>query len=277
MFSTANGGQSWTSFPTPAVKNAGILVMSCASASDCVALWQVSGPGGQGIQEISYATSDSGQTWTEASVPGTFRAYALQCFTGGLCIAGGEMPNGYKISDPTLGSAAAAIYSTDGGLSWVSGSVPQTFPAGMLVGLSCADPNHCMAVEKPGGRPDHNVVVTTSDSGRTWTPSPTSEPANFIFSSISCPTASDCWVSGGTSTSGVILSTHDAGQTWTSEALPAIQGATPRMVGSVSCPSVTGCLALASGATSYSTGRGQLVLSNESSSTTSGANTATSR
>jgi photosystem II stability/assembly factor-like uncharacterized protein len=68
---------------------------------------------------------------------------------------------------------------------------------------------------------------------------------------------------GTASSQGVVFATEDGGQTWHSEQVPTIQGATLAVVGSITCPTVNGCLALANGPSSSSTLGQQLVLSNQ--------------
>jgi photosystem II stability/assembly factor-like uncharacterized protein len=270
MLTTHDGGQTWTSLPFPG-KGLGELQVSCPTASDCVALEAGPGPGGPGIQYVSYRTSDGGADWLASAVPGTFRSYSLQCFPSGLCIATGQVPGEYRITNVDEATVAGAMYSTDYGASWTLGTVP---PGGVIItALSCSDAVHCMSIEKPdpSSGQGNNMVLETSDGGRTWTPSPTSVPATLSLEAISCPTASDCWASGvAAGTKGAILSTSDGGQTWTIDPLPTIQGSTLVSVDVVTCPTVGACFALASEPRSSSQSGQQVVLSNADSSTTSG-------
>jgi len=277
MLTTHDGGLTWTSLPIPG-NDLGGLQLSCPTVADCVAVDDDPGPGHQGLQYVSYRTSNGGVDWLASPVPGTFRAYSLRCFPSGFCVATGLVPTEYKITIPDT-SSAGAIYSTDYGATWTTGAVP---PGGFIItALSCSDAEHCMSIEKPApsSGQGNNMVLETSDGGRTWTSSPTSVPATLNLENISCPTASDCWATGeifvepgnlAAGTEGVILSTSDGGLTWTIDPLPTVQGSRLVDVGPVTCPTDGDCLALASKPPTSSQSGQRVVLSTAGSSTTSG-------
>ena len=81
-----------------------------------------------GVRYISNVTTDGGHTWSSSAMPGTFRGYALECNAQDFCIAGGEEPTSYRITDPTEGDPAAVFYSSSGGVTWsrVFGSSGET-------------------------------------------------------------------------------------------------------------------------------------------------------
>ena len=254
LLTTTDGGQTWSSLPIPGLSY-GSSRLSCATALDCDSLKSVPGPGGLGLQYVSRVTTDGGQTWVTAPMPGTFRAYALQCMAPDYCIAGGSEPTSYRISNPlTERGPAAFLYSSDGGVTWNAGTVPATLTEGNSIGsISCSDPSHCMAISNPiGSAPGH--VLVTADGGRVWSFAPGELPS-LNLSTISCPTENDCWVSGSTlpmvgdgsaNLRGIIYSTDDAGQSWTSEQVPTLQGAPLGFIGGLACASVSSCLALGS-------------------------------
>ena len=127
--------------------------------------------------------------------------------------------------------------------------------------MSCSDARHCMAIEYSDDL-GSSAVVVTEDGGETWSVSPTNggvpEGRQLYLGGVSCPTPTNCWVSGfeyqagasysaismGT-TQGVILATHDGGRSWSSEELPAVGGAPIRDVEAIGCSTATDCLALA--------------------------------
>jgi len=90
-----------------------------------------------------------------------------------------------------------------------------------LSGISCPTGNDCWAVGATSS--SSGVVVSTANGGTTWS---TQAPPNTVtqkiagprivrLSSISCPTTSDCWAVGATSTnSGVVVATTDGGKVW---------------------------------------------------------------
>jgi hypothetical protein len=111
-------------------------------------------------------------------------------------------------------------------------------------------------------------IVSTSDGGRVWTPEllPSNVPQPQL-SGISCPSDTECWVSGsnaipqkvGTGYDGgssVLLGTTDAGVTW-SRVLFSVPGGAPNYEGQafesaafISCPSADDCAANGGGAQS---------------------------
>ena len=202
MFTTTDGGQSWTTLPVPGGSGTAALLLSCATALNCDSLQNVPGPVGLGLRYISNVTTDGGHTWSSAAMPGAFRGYALVCSSPDLCIAAGTEPTTYRITDPTTqGRPAAVLYSSDGGVTWTRGSVPA---GGDLIGsMSCADPSHCMAIDTAFG-PGHRSsgVLITDNGGQTWSASPSSNLTPLNLLTISCPTDSDCWVSGSTLPAG---------------------------------------------------------------------------
>jgi hypothetical protein len=251
---TTDGGQSWTTLPGPAPLSTQFGVeggISCTSSTSCVMIgsYAVGTPEvGQWVAEV---TADGGQTWTQVAMPSSASA-GVQCFSGGNCITAGD-------------------YSADGGLTWTQGSLPSGISA--VWSMSCGDRSDCIAdalsfpaSEQPppscgaGSRCVTAVtdVIVTTNGGQTWTQAPASGFSSRSLPSVTCTTASACWVAGavlqvpgGVVTIGgseppsqpVLESTDDQGQTWQAAQLPAGYGITA--VGSVSCSNTTSCFAIA--------------------------------
>jgi photosystem II stability/assembly factor-like uncharacterized protein len=223
-----------------------------------------------GVRYISNVTTDGGHTWSSSAMPGTFRGYALECNAQDFCIAGGGEPTSYRLTDPTThGDPAAVLYSSDGGVTWSRASVPAG--GNLIPSISCADPSHCMAVDNTVGTAHRSGVLISDNGGQTWSASPSRNLTQLNLESISCPSDSDCWVSGSllptgrgetTPLQGVILSTHDSGQTWTSEQVPTDRGVLVGNIGPISCSAVSDCLALATTPSSSSSLGQQVVLAN---------------
>jgi photosystem II stability/assembly factor-like uncharacterized protein len=243
MFTTTDGGTSWTSLPMPG-SDASTVALSCATISHCVVLENVRS--GENPKGVSYFTTDGGHTWNNSTLPGSYLPSGtgdpdLQCFVDGRCIAMGNQAvdaHGQRGQD-----SVAAIYSTDEGATWASGTVPPMTSSITTFGVvSCADGEHCVSIESAqstnGSIPATSGVLVTDDGGQTWTSIPTAElnpagPATpTSFDSISCSSAMDCWASGQTYESlcqgscayvppqGVLMATNDGGQSWTAVPLP---------------------------------------------------------
>jgi photosystem II stability/assembly factor-like uncharacterized protein len=237
---TTVGGRTWTTLPGPAQLETDFLVaggISCTSATSCVLV------GNSGFRSVvgqwdAEVTTDGGQTWTQSPVPARpgFPARTdagMQCFASGNCVIPGD-------------------YSTDGGRTWSEGSLPSGIMNASY--MSCSDSSHCAAMTGI----EHSftqVVIMTTDGGRTWTQVPGAGfPGNAELTSMTCPTASTCLAAGTIPPvqrqfrpfklggQPVLVSTNDQGQTWQAAQLPARYGIT--WVSSVSCPAATSCFAI---------------------------------
>jgi photosystem II stability/assembly factor-like uncharacterized protein len=249
---TTDGGLTWTTKPGPAAPLATDFEVpggiSCTSTTSCVLIGSYGWPSeiGQWDAEV---TTDGGQTWTQVRMPAragfpTPEEPGVRCFAGGNCITPGD-------------------YSTDGGRTWSEGSLPSGILAAWL--MSCGDNSHCAGIAVESGT---QVVIVTTDGGKTWTQLPGAGlPRNAFLSSLTCATASTCWTAGSTGTlmphaanqhqhqhqpllvtgdrppQPILESTDDQGQTWMAARIPSRYGIIG--VGSVSCSATTSCFAIA--------------------------------
>lgn len=243
---STDGGTTWLARPAPSwlsraergptsrAEQPGpaetLTSMSCLSASKCSVLaW--SGelrdhkPSGQSTASI---TTDDGRTWSSPA-PAFEPSWELQCFGDGRCLAAG--PSG-------------AAYSTDGGRNW---SLSSGWPTGAASYFSCATAARCTALALPPGGATESLLVS-SDGGESWSALPARGlPAGTLFTSLACPTTSDCWLSGNSNqgqfsgTGGVLLSSSNGGRTWAATPLPHGIG----IVFAVSCPGLGTCFASA--------------------------------
>jgi photosystem II stability/assembly factor-like uncharacterized protein len=269
---TTNGGASWSTLTSPG-GSLGSGLLSCSSSSDCVVATSQLGPNGLGEEYEAVVTTDGGLQWGTYPFPGPFQPYSLQC-NGQHCVAVGASPSGYRITSPAgIHGIGAAAFSSDGGRTWSMGTVPT---ADVVHGLTCADQRHCFAVEETEtivGNSDDlsgdvgpvvDTIIETDDGGKTWVPAAGNEPDEWLLGSISCPTASDCWITGydhapgetvdqlfadGASPPPFVKMTDNGGRTWTSVPLPDVDGAPITQVFDITCVDAATCLALAQGPT----------------------------
>jgi hypothetical protein len=126
---------------------------------------------------------------------------------------------------------------------------PAPAGAGELGALSCPTVRRCWAVgvarPDPAAHPGSaTVIVATKTGGRTWRAQHVVGGSTPQLSGVSCPTPADCIAvgsdGGSLPGSGVVLATTNAGVTWAPVATPS--GALTVM--SVSCSSVTQCVAI---------------------------------
>ena len=215
IIATSDGGANWTSSTIPAGAEE-INAISCPSTSTCFAV------GFSGTEGLVLATTNSGSSWTTESVPsGEGALFSISCPSATTCFAAGN---------------SGAIGTTDSGATWTA----ETLPSGVtfLSRISCPSVLVCFGVLN-----GQEVFVTTSNGGASWTNlnSLPTGPNGFQSSGLSCPSTSDCYVTGQTSISQTdVLSSTDGGSTWHTYADTAFFG------GAISCPSTTTCYVVGS-------------------------------
>jgi photosystem II stability/assembly factor-like uncharacterized protein len=108
LLATSDGGATWISQTDPAGVEGLDGVISCPTASDCVALIAV----GEGIGTGAIATTDGGATWQTQSlgIGGDPGVTDLACPTPSFCMVATISPNPH-----CLGTVAV---TTDGGTTW---------------------------------------------------------------------------------------------------------------------------------------------------------------
>lgn len=271
---TTDGAKTWTSKTFPGQDTSTI---SCTSASSCIVLTRTSR-----ARAVSMTTDDAGDIWRTSLLPRAvqgsdgFIPIWIRCSSNGYCSAlgnafvAGEAHGSFVThggaSSPVTGTTLEgfAIYSSDGGRSWTTASLP----AGFVMGYdaACSDDAHCMALGDTSSSTGDNssdtgAVAVTSDGGLTWALS--SSPGgdgDVTLNWVSCTSGATCWVTGltpasrGSRSSPFLAETTDAGTSWSLAHLPARMTA----LGTVSCPAARTCFAL--GATAGPDRTGRLVL-----------------
>ncbi len=155
---------------------------------------------------------------------------------------------------PSRPIPAAALYSSDGGVTWRSGTLPKSSGADHVISnLSCADQSHCAAILSGIGRRPLTSALETTDGGKEWSASPGASPSANL-QALSCSTRLDCWASAfpWNGQQGGIYVSIDGGRHWTRERLPTDRGSTLRVILDISCSTRFRCVALANRSTSLS-------------------------
>lgn len=199
-------------------------------------------------------TTDGGQTWTRGTLPAdlVLDPSGLTCTAGGECVVTGS-------DDPVPGAgAAAAVYSTDGGVTWSAATLPAGTSA--LHSVACNGSGFCITSSFGGS--SAASILASSDYGATWTDVSAPGLPSTRVPGFFCSTTTDCWAYGSVvppgsgsavsvaSSQGLLAQSVDGGHTWQSAQLPS----TVRAVLSLACPTVTDCYAMAA----LGTGSGQL-------------------
>ena len=244
---TDDGGQSWTSHPAPGPLPRDFVFsdVSCTTPTSCVAVGAAPGP--STFTSLSMVTTNGGGSWSQSDLPQGFVAIGVRCFVSGTCLATGW-------TGPAA-AQGAALYSPDAGSTWV----PATMPTGIgrLGPVSCGDPSDCLVIDASTIASSPNVLLATTDGGKTWMRVVAGGLSLPLVMGVSCATASSCWVSGAVipsvSTSPTVITdgqvqdllavTENQGQSWQAVSVsPSLDiGAVP----AVSCPDTTTCFALA--------------------------------
>ena len=121
---SASQGPSWSVSEPPGASM--LSSVSCASASDCVAVGEMPVQSGAFRAGVAFESLDGGASWKQVTLPGGVGPLdSVTCSGPSLCIAAGSSYGG------TAGPPAQSpvvLYSRDGGQSWSYGSVPTEAP-----------------------------------------------------------------------------------------------------------------------------------------------------
>lgn len=232
IIGTADGGARWNVLGQPVGPHF-FYGITCAAARHC----KVAGIGPFDAGTV-YTTRDGGTVWTKDPVVlGGEPFLAIACHTPRQsCEAGGT-------------GVQPLMYGTpDGGKTWSSQPVPGL---SMVDGLACPTASVCVASGYDGGRISlpTAAIATTTDGGSRWTAQ--AVPGGSV-NDVACPTARVCTaaaVAGAGAGHGEMLRTANGGATWFRQHLPA---GTPGLL-SISCPSVSDCVAVGFASASWAT------------------------
>jgi hypothetical protein len=288
MLMTTDGGATWTSHVVAINPVLGVdaaldtsLVnvqgqwsqLQCFSAVSCIAVALVpsdqpqepiqSGGNNTGVlRTVIMRTDDGGATWTSSVLPwstafdgspgwSNAQVVTLSCATSSNCI--GLSSVFHSVVDNSQTSNVRVWRSTDGGMTWQTDWAPAPALAPTLR-LTCPTTLQCYAPVAVGSSvpSNKNEIMMTRDGGITWTfatPAPTGSASSIDeYNSVSCTSASTCWIAGEVMPNGhlgssqaAIWATNDAGQTWMSVPLPIKLG----IIFQVDCNAPASCLAVA--------------------------------
>ncbi len=272
---TTNGGITWSAPPIPA-NLAIVWSIDCASASDCVALAQLTGTAYQQGGDTVLTTTDGGATWASNPLPASWQLLFVACPSANTCYA-----TGWR--NLTAGPTALLATSGDGGRTWgavplpgaavtanglsctsttsctlgaetarkvpeilrlragaVDASAPLPTGVAALYTVSCASASWCLAAgDRLTAQGEVAAAVTSGDGGRHWS----AHTASTLLGSLSvaaCASASVCEAVGSGGAAGIVSvfsGTRDGGATW------KLQLAVPYDIYGLSCATTTSCAA----------------------------------
>jgi len=243
VITTTNGGANWTSESIPADSEE-LNGISCPSTTTCVAVGTVPYPPSECPPfpfscpvslDYSMSTTNGGTTWSgeSGSSPGFAEGDSFQgvsCPSTSECMAvGGTNGIGEQrgIAEGILLSGTCTLVTGCGSLSFLSMSV--------VTSVSCFSASTCTAV----GAPLTGFVGQIATAGVTgWT---TQNAPLGAVSGVTCPSASECMVSGGVAEDGqpgAVAETTNGGANWA--AVFSFPYAVSNLF-AVSCPSPSVC------------------------------------
>ncbi|HEX9624839.1 MAG TPA: hypothetical protein VF979_10720 [Streptosporangiaceae bacterium] len=251
-FSQVWNGQTWRTVPVPSPGlGSGLVAVSCASTSNCLAIGSANGTGAQ-LNEAW-----NGRTWRMlpgGDLSGISILAGVACPAVNSCIAVGT----------ELTPGPSALAQAWNGKSWsdIEPARPTDAKGFTFSAISCArpashakPPGHasCMAVGQWFDFQDLSEhPLAESWNGTSWTLLPDA-PDLTGFNAVSCPTSTTCVAVGsGPTPVTTMASAVWNGSTWST---PIVQNpgsgspmsAFPRLTG-VSCTSATNCVTVGSGA-----------------------------
>ena len=268
LVSTHDGGHSFTVDPLPA-GDGNLYALSCPSEAFCAGLAATSADSnGTPIDATLLSTSNGGSTFTDEPILAGASMQLLSCASSVDCTVVGRS-DALSRSDVTAGVTAI---TTDGGHTWMPGTLPAGFGIDYLSQLSCADALHCSVTGKIASTVNNKELISdvasTSNDGLLWTsdPMPADVPQPQL-SGLACPSDNECWAAGTAAIpqrignvsdggSSVLLGTIDGGSTWSKVTFsvpagaPNYDGQSYLSIGLISCPSSSVCVALGEAAQS---------------------------
>ncbi len=236
IFSTSDGGQTWTQQPLPYAGLVRLNAIACPSSTTCFILGEIAGTYGTGVVSV---TTDGGASWSTQPV-GFDSPEGLACSSTTSCVAVG--------SGVGTVTTTSIVVTDNGGASWMaptvsSGSQDVATTGGVLSAVGCAAGGPCFAFGTlPGG--GTGTLLKTSDGVSGWVAE--SLPGGLqTVDGIACPSTTTCFLAGSQTTSvPVVVATTDGGSTWSVGSLPWDTG--PSNFAGIACPSTDTCFAVGS-------------------------------
>ncbi len=269
FLSTADGGTTFTD--TPIIHGDSMESLSCSSSLDCTVVGTSDAIGVDDVTAgVVARTTDGGRTWTPGSLPAGFgisQDSELSCADARHCSVTGN------ISIDVANPPQCASMHLLPGMTTTTTPSPSPAPSGAVEAIAQAESRIASEANQnsaasgggftcsPSGSTTTSDIASTVDGGRTWTPDPL--PGDIPqpnFTSISCPTSSECWAAGSAAAASqagtphheggpILLGTTNGGSSWQPVRFtvptnaPNYDGQSYISIGFITCPSVDTCIA----------------------------------
>jgi sugar lactone lactonase YvrE len=239
-----NGSEGWSASaisPPEGAVEAGFQGVSCASASECMAVGlSVNSTGGL----VPYAALWSGGVWTVQSLNppegGNVALEGVSCPAAEYCVAVGYKSEGFELGGVT---------ETWDGKSWsaVAAEAPPGGANFSFMGVSCASSTTCMAVGTYNASKG-DAGLTERWNGSKWSLQAAAETGvQEELTGVSCPSAQECTAVGDYTPNGrwVPMVQTWNGSAWSVQALNTDAGGAPASeFHAVSCAGAGTCAAV---------------------------------
>ena len=259
-------GSSWSVVPSPTPSGPGVVgailsSVSCASASDCMAVGYATDTNGNNLTDV--VEQWDGSSWAIIPSVPTGQAFdqlvRVQCLSATDCWAVGnagpvsQMSNFLPVFPGAVGDQAL-IEHWDGSAWSIVPGVEEPLPnGGYLSGLECVDATDCwVSGATTDATGNASGILMEHWDGATWINSSASVPdssAPGILAGLSCVSAVECWAAGSTGSfnnggSGAqpqSLVEYWNGSSWSVQPSPTVTALS--FLNSMSCVPNVGCVA----------------------------------
>lgn len=205
-------GASWrrAAIPDPAGSPAGLFAVSCASATDCMAVGDYNDILGT---PVALAERWDGYKWATEDLPPPSGAvasglFAVSCPTGGWCTAAGSFMVADGSIRPLIESSAAGTWQLE------SAVVPPDAVWSGLQGVACEDTMACTAVGYVVSSEGTERALAETFDGTSWVLTAPVEPVNSMsgaLAGVSCAASDHCVAVGQYSDA---RGTHGLAELW---------------------------------------------------------------
>ena len=243
-------GTSWNVIGSPNVPTESntLVGISCASAPDCWAVGYFYNSS-QSFDETLVEHWD-GSVWSIVASPNASGAnrnflYSVFCNSSSDCWAVGDYY--------TPNNSQTLIEHWDGS-SWTITTSPNVGFSNFLSGVTCASSSQCWAVGFFGTLIGNGITEETlieGWDGNSWkvvsSPNPATQPDDLNdLNSVSCPSVTECWAVGYSSTGGPqqTLIEHWDGNSWSLFPSPNAPAVRTQELNSIACSSTSQCWAV---------------------------------
>lgn len=240
-------GSTWSvKLPPSAGSESQLWGISCTSSTFCMAVgWY------QNIHVVNVTLTEKwdGSHWTSIGPPNPSGATetqlnAISCVASNACTAVGFYRN----------SAGTIFTFAEGwnGSSWHIEGTPNPTGATLsqLLGISCKSASTCMAVGNYTTGSNHEVPLSETLSGSTWSirgaATASGERAGSL-TGVACVSSTNCFAVGDfvpSTSSQTTLAEHWDGGAWTIKSTPGVKGSQQSSLDAVSCVSGSDCTAV---------------------------------